>query len=129
MHPPIRVPRFQPATGIRISPSINGAVSVPGFKEPTTKVSSVMPKASASLARVPVFLSSFWDRERDISIYRILITNVVSATSRYPAPAKIRFVPANWPALVRFVREITTATQMGSPPETARNPKVNDTGM
>ena len=68
------------------------------------------------------------ESERDISMYLILITNVVSATSKYPEPARIRFVPANWPALVRLVRDIITATQTGSPPETARNPNVNETG-
>ena len=129
MQPPRSVPRFHPTIGMEISPSIKGAVKTPVCREPTTNVSSVIPKAITSRSRVPVFLSSFWDSESDISMYRILMTKVVSATSKYPAPAKIRFVPANCPALVRLVSEITTATQTGSPPETARKPNVKETGM
>ena len=56
------------------------------------------------------------------------MTNVVNATSKYPAPARIRFVPANCPALVKFVSDIKTATQTGRPPDTARKPNVKETG-
>ena len=128
MEPPSSVPRFHPRIGIVINPNIKGAFSCPSCRELTTNVSSVIPNARTSRSSVPVVRSSFWESERDISMYLILITNVVSATSKYPEPARIRFVPANWPALVRLVRDIITATQTGSPPETARNPNVNETG-
>lgn len=75
-----------------------------------------------------ILWSIFCDKDRDIREYRRLMINVVSASSKYPACEKIKFVPANCPAEVRFVTDIKTAIQTGSPPETAMNPKVKETG-
>ena len=47
---------------------------------------------------------------------------MVMAISRKVPPARIKFVPANWPALVKFVREIITAADSGSPERTAVMP-------
>ena len=52
------------------------------------------------------------------------MTKVASATSRYPAPARIRFVPANCPALVILVRLVSAAWTMDSPPLMAMIPKL-----
>ena len=95
MLPPRTVPRFQPMIGKRISPNIYGARRIPGFKEAITKVSSVIPKLKPIRAGSPVPFSSRCPRDRDMSMYRMLITKVVMATSIYPAPWRIRFVPAN----------------------------------
>lgn len=128
MQAPMTVPKFQPKTGMAMSPKRYAAESRPGFKDATTKVSSVTPKPKPMRFKVPMPLSNFCPRDSDISIYRKLMTKVVIASSMYPAPARIRFVPANCPALVRFVREMKHAAQTGSPPETAIKPKVKATG-
>ena len=93
----------------------------------TAKISSVLPKERMLRERVDIFSSSFWDKDRDMSIYRILITKVVMPISRKEPPAKIRAVPANWPEEVRLVMEISTAAQTGSPPSTAIMPYANET--
>ncbi len=59
----------------------------------------------------------------------MLIIKVVKVISSNPAFSSIRFVPANWPALVRFVSEIKMAVHAEIPPLTAINPNVRDTGM
>ena len=41
----------------------------------------------------------------------------------------MRFVPATWPADVRFVIEMPRATHTGRPPCVAIMPKANDTLM
>lgn len=72
--------------------------------------------------------SIFCDRDSDISIYLMLITKVVRVISMYVPPDMIKLVPANCPELVRFVMEIKTASQTGSPALTAINPNVKETG-
>lgn len=49
--------------------------------------------------------------------------------SKYEAPESIRFVPANWPELVTLLIDINMASHIGSPPDTAINPNVKETGM
>ena len=53
--------------------------------------------------------------------------NVVTAISTYVPPAKISCVPATWPADVKLVMEISSATHTGSPPCVAMIPKAKDT--
>ena len=59
----------------------------------------------------------------------MLMTNVVTAISMYMPPDKIRAVPATCPAEVRFVIEISSATQTGRPPCVAIIPKAKETLM
>jgi hypothetical protein len=65
-----------------------------------------MPKAIMHLLTVGISGVTLCERDNDISIYLILITNVVKAISRRGASAIINFVPANCPAEVRFDSEI-----------------------
>ena len=53
--------------------------------------------------------------------------NVVTAISTYVPPARISCVPATWPADVKLVMEISSATHTGSPPCVAMIPKAKDT--
>lgn len=57
----------------------------------------------------------------------MLIIKVVIPISAKLPPAVIKFVPANCPALVRFVKEINTAAQTGIPESTAVMPYATDT--
>lgn len=76
-----------------------------------------------------VFISEsiFWEMDRLISAYRRLIISCVSATSRYDACARISGSPANCPALVTFVIEISSASSGDKPSATAFMPNVNAT--
>ena len=125
---PSTVPSVQPMYGIAISPSINGNVMAIGVVDATANTSSVMPNAVISLLASDI-LPIFCDRESDISIYRRFITNVVIAISHIPPAAEIMFIPANCPAEVRLVIEITIAAQAGIPFCTASIPNENETGM
>ena len=71
--------------------------------------------------------SSFRPRDRLISPYRRLIVSWVSAISVSVAPPSISGNPAIWPALVRFVAEISTACSQLSPSPTAFIPKAKET--
>ena len=57
----------------------------------------------------------------------MLMTKVVMAISRYMPPERIRLVPANCPAEVKFDMEINTATQTGRPFSAAIMPKAKET--
>jgi hypothetical protein len=60
-------------------------------------------------------------------MYRILMIKVVTASSiRLPA-AMIIAVPANCPADVRLVMDMTTENHTGSPPFVAIIPNVKET--
>jgi hypothetical protein len=87
-----------------------------------------MPKAMIALLIKDVPEVSFCDKESDIRRYLMLMTNVVTAISRSGAPAMIRFVPANCPAEVRLVNEMTVAIQGEMPPLAASRPNVKATG-
>lgn len=79
------------------------------------------------LQGILICLSTFCETERDMRKYRILIINVVTASSAIVPPAIRRFVPANCPALVRFVKDINTAAHKGIPESTAVMPKATET--
>ena len=72
---------------------------------------------------------TFWDTEMDIRKYLKLIINVVIINCIYELCASRRFTPANWPALVRFVKETNTAAHNGKPDLTAVSPNAMDTEM
>ena len=57
----------------------------------------------------------------------MLMIRVVKPISTNAPCAAIKFIPANCPALVRFVNEITTAAQIGIPDNTAVRPNAMDT--
>ena len=95
----------------------------------TANISSVMPKAIAKRLTRGILGSIFWESDKDISIYLILIIKVVTANSiRLPAPIIIA-VPANCPADVRLVIDITTESQTGNPPFVAIIPNVKETDI
>lgn len=71
----------------------------------------------------------FCESDRDMSMYLMLMTKVVTVISTREALAMIKPVPANCPADVRFVNEIRIATHTGIPPFTAIIPKVKETGI
>ena len=124
---PARVPPVHPSTGVRIRPAIYAPVNAPGCCMDTAKISSVIPNETASLLGILICLSTFCETERDMRKYRILIINVVTASSAIVPPAIRRFVPANCPALVRFVKDINTAAHKGIPESTAVMPKATET--
>ena len=124
---PRRVPRAQPMYGIVSSPNIYRCPKVQGLVTETAKISSVTPKEIPSRLRTPVRLSSFWERERDIREYLRFIISWVRAASKYDAPPSIRGSPANCPAEVRFVIEMSRAPHTGRPPLTAIIPNVKET--
>lgn len=88
-----------------------------------------MPKDIIALLIRDVLAVSFCDKESDIRRYLMLMINVVTPISRSGASAMIRFVPANCPAEVRLVNEMTVAIQGEMPPLAASRPNVKATGM
>ena len=93
----------------------------------TAKISSVLKKERKIRSIVRIVPLSFCERESDISEYRILTTSWVSAISNSGAPPVMRERPANCPAEVRLVMEISTAAQTGRPAATAITPNVTET--
>ena len=57
----------------------------------------------------------------------MLMTNVVMAISKYMPPDRMRLVPANCPAEVKFDMDIKTATHTGRPFSAAIMPNAKDT--
>ena len=70
----------------------------------------------------------FWDKDKDMSIYRMLMTKTVTPISGRGADAWIRSAPAACPAEVKLVMEISTTTGQGIPFATAATANAKDTG-
>ena len=81
----------------------------------------------SSRSSSPMPGASFWLRERDMRAYRRLMTSWVSACSAREAPAAMRESPANCPAEVTLVMEISAAPHTGTPAATAEMPKAKET--
>ena len=64
---PRKVPKAQPAQGVRIRPNIYHLLTLPFCPEATAKTSSVLTKATRRRSVSRNFSSSFWDREMDIN--------------------------------------------------------------
>ena len=124
---PKKVPKLQANKGNTPSPYIYFLLISFSLFDATTKISSVTKKAIASLLKNVVDGSIFCDRETDISEYRMFITNWVRTISTNEALATIRPMPANCPADVRFVIEISTEKKAGIPRLDAKIPKEKDT--
>lgn len=124
---PINVPVDHPKTGSVISPKKYLKVVFSSFWHITAKTSSVIPKEQISLWVVFIFLSTFWDIANDIRKYLKFIIRVVTASSINVPPAMIISRPANWPALVKLVKDIKRDVKIESPPSIARSPKVKET--
>ncbi len=126
--PPVAVPRAHPKNGVIISPNMYEKEILFFSKEAIAKISSVIPKAIICLLNKDISEVIFWDKDKDINIYRMFIIKVVNAISNKGALAIIKEVPANCPADVKLDKEIKTVSNTGSPPLTAINPKVKETG-
>ena len=76
---------------------------------------------------MPVPFASFWVRVRLMRPYLILITSIVRKVSKKVACAAISVIPANCPALARFVRLISAARGALIPASLAVIPRAKET--
>ena len=123
---PISVPTAQPMYGRVESPAKKLLLTESSWLA-TAKISSVIIKPSIHL-EIPLNLeSAFCPTEIDIKEYLILIVICEISIWKYCPGCIIIPMPANCPADVTVVIEMSTACHQDSPYDTAIIPKVNET--
>ncbi len=124
---PMKVPAVQERIGKISSPAMKEPVIGSFRVEETPKISSVFPYAIRRRFTVPVPGASFCVSVRLMRPYLILMTSIVRKVSKNAACDAMSVIPANCPALARFVKLISAARGALIPASRAVMPSAKET--
>ena len=124
---PNNVPTLQPTYGVMMSPYIYDFEHKESFDDATANTSSVLTNEIIKRSIMLTLLSSFCDKDIDISAYLRFITSCVTASSIRVPPEAIMGTAASCPAEVTFVMDISTVSNTVSPLPEANIPNAKAT--